>query len=68
MGDEPVPNYLLRQVVDDAVSWFSEADKRERSADERAKRIADAHREGWDKVARAVNDGFRAVADAIRTR
>jgi triosephosphate isomerase len=66
MSDEPVPNWKMNQVVHDALSWFADADKRERDADERAKRIAEAHTRGWDQVAKAVNDGFRLVAQAIR--
>lgn len=68
MSDEPVPNWKMNQVVHDALSWFDDAEKRERSADERTKRIADAHARGWEQVARAINDGFRLVADAIRDR
>lgn len=66
MADDEIVIWKLNQAVHDALNWFSDADKRERAADERTKRIADAHARGWEQVARAVNDGFKMVADAIR--
>lgn len=66
MSDEPIVTWKLNQAVHDALNWLGDADKRERSADERSKRIADAHAKGWEQVARAINDGFKMVADAIR--
>lgn len=68
MSDDPVPNWKLNRLVEDAQRYFDEARERERNADERAKRIGDAHARGWEQVAKAVNDGFRLVADAIRSR
>jgi hypothetical protein len=42
------------------------SDKSERAADERARRLAEAHAKGWEQVARAIDSGFRDVAQAIR--
>lgn len=68
MADEPIVTWKLNQAVHDALNWFGDAEKRERAADERAQKIADAHSRGWDQVARAINDGFKMVAEAIRSR
>lgn len=65
-ADDPVPNWKLNQLAHDAQGWFDDARKREQAADERAKRIADAHARGWEQVAKAISDGFRLVADAVR--
>ncbi len=42
------------------------ANKSDRAADERARRLAEAHARGWEQVARAIDNGFREVAQAIR--
>lgn len=55
----------IRQTMVEAQRFFDDADKRERNADQRAKLVADAHVRGWELVARAINDGFRMVAQAI---
>lgn len=66
--EEVVPPEHVRQVLIEASDFFGEADKRERNADERAKRIADAHKEGWQLVARAISDGLGSIARAIENR
>lgn len=68
MADEPVPNYLLRQIADDINGWFREADKRERDTEQNTRRLAEVHAKGWEQVAKAINDGFRLVAEAVRDR
>lgn len=67
MSDTVDPRHIT-QIIEEAHDYFADADRRERNADERAKKIADAHREGWRDVARAINDGFRLIADAIKSR
>jgi uncharacterized protein YukE len=66
MSDDAIVVWKLNQLVHDAQNWLDDAAKRERDADERAKRIADAHARGWEQVAKAINEGFRMVADAVR--
>lgn len=70
--EEVVPPHHIRelmlQVSDTLIEvdkYVTAADKRERAADERAKQTADAHREGWKLVARAITDGLGAIARAI---
>jgi hypothetical protein len=50
------------------IHQFMEKDlpQRERDADDRARHIAQAHRDGYQQVARAIDGGLRAIADAIR--
>jgi hypothetical protein len=66
--EEVVPPEHIRQFLIEALDYFRDADKRESTADERAKRIAQAHSEGWKLVARAINDGFSMVARAVEGR
>jgi hypothetical protein len=63
--EKTVPADHIRQIMLEASDYFTDADKRERAADDRNKRIADAHARGWEQVARAITDGFRLVAQAI---
>jgi hypothetical protein len=41
---------------------------RERIADQRHAELVRAHRDGWEKVARALTGGLGQIADAIRSR
>lgn len=66
--EDAVPPHHLKQYIEEAHDFFAAADQRERNADERSKRIAEAHTRGWEQVARAINDGFRLVAKAISDR
>ena len=72
-----LPPDHVRQLVEQAYNYFFEANrlaeeaaKREpenrRAIEERTRRMAEVDQQGWDKVARAISDGFREVASAIR--
>ncbi|MEU4558490.1 hypothetical protein AB0F72_08870 [Actinoplanes sp. NPDC023936] len=67
----------IRELVEQAYTYFTEANRlteeaarrdrdNGRALEERTRRIAEVHQRGWDQVARAINDGFRDVAQAIR--
>lgn len=63
----------IDDVADDLYNVLLNADKfidaqreRDRDADDRAGKLAQAHRDGYREIARAIETGLRGIADAVR--
>lgn len=54
------------KVMTEASDYFHDVAEREKAADARNRDLVRVHQEGWTKVARAIDGGFRVLADAIR--
>jgi hypothetical protein len=50
---------------DDLARWLRDADKRERAEQDRHKQILDVHRQGYDLIARVIEEGFKVLHDLI---
>lgn len=62
-----IPADQVRQLFNEAFNYFTEINYRDKKADdEGARRLAEAHAKGWEKVAKSIDEGFREVARAIR--
>lgn len=50
---------------DDLARWLRDADKRERDAQQRHKETLETHRLGYERVTKAIEEGFKVLHDAV---
>ena len=62
------PLVFDREWANEIWRFVTEVDNRERAAEQRNAELVRAHREGWQKLANAVEKGLGRIAEAIQGR
>lgn len=55
----------IRQALDALNGYLRNAGRRDQRAEEASKQLVAATRDGFAQITRAINDGFRMLADVI---
>lgn len=50
---------------DDLARWLRDVDRRERDAEKRHREVLNIHREGYERIARVIEEGFKVLHDVI---